>query len=71
MSKKHYQQKIYDHVNESTTHKKLDKDVNEGMLKLLVQHITKHSQLLHRITFTAKIHKSLLIKEAIEKRTLK
>lgn len=34
MSKKHYQQMIYDHVNESTTHKKLDKDVNKGMLKL-------------------------------------
>ena len=35
VTKRHYQQMIYDHLNDITTYKKLDKDIDKDTLKLL------------------------------------
>ena len=46
MTTRHYQQIIYDHLNDCSTYKKLDKDTHKGILKLLMRHTNKHSNCL-------------------------
>ena len=51
MTKRHYQQMIYDHLNDITTYKKLDTDIDKNVLKLLIK--TNLERILSSSKFTS------------------